>query len=303
MVDNDIVVLVNPDTVLPRATAHALVETLRSRPEVDVVGPRLVGLDGRPGFSTGPFESFGVSVARLLSNRLPSGARRALRRRCRLRQYDLAFQDGPPVAVERLSGAMLAVRSDLLRQTGGLDEGYFMYYEDVEVCLAAWQRGAQVVFLPGVEAVHVGGASSTDPAWTLPHLYRSQLRFAARHSPRTFQLQRLTLLVRAVLHVAVGLARRRGRPLARSTVAWLRVARMTFAAHTVAAAIRPYQAANGSAGGRVSPARPRPAVSLRQVIRTVRAYDTTDTTDDETNQGTRPTEHRRSTSAAPRGAP
>jgi GT2 family glycosyltransferase len=103
-----------------------------------------------------------------------------------------------------------------------------MYYEDEELCLQAWRAGATVAYLPEVEVVHTGGASSADPALVWPHLYRSLLRFQARHRPRTFWIVRAAILLRAVIGVGLGaprdlLAAAQGRP-GRRGLAWGRVA-------------------------------------------------------------------------------
>jgi N-acetylglucosaminyl-diphospho-decaprenol L-rhamnosyltransferase len=238
-VDTDIVLLVNPDAVLPAETAREMIGTLRANPDIGAVGPRLLDANGRAGFSTGPFETIGVFFARLLANRLRGRAREFVRRRTRLRQYDICPAGGEPVAVERLAGAMMAVRTEVFHRAGGLDEGYFMYYEDVELCLAAWQQGLSVVYLPGVHATHIGGASNTDRSWTLPVLARSQLRFVAKHWPRSYQAMRLAVLGHAAAHVVLGLLLRPGRRLDQDTRAWARVARVAWNAHTVPIARQP----------------------------------------------------------------
>lgn len=236
----DIVLLVNPDAMVPAETARAMVGTLRARPDIGVVGPRLLDANGEIGFSTGPFETIGVFVGRLIANRLPARARGFFRRHTRLRQYDICRAGGPPVAVERLAGALMAVRTEVFRRAGGLDEGYFMYYEDVELCLQAWRQGAKVVYLPEADARHIGGASSSDPTWTMPHQARSQLRFVARHWPSSYQAMRLAVLSHATLHVAAGVLRRPGRRLSPATRAWAKVARIACAARTVPIARQPY---------------------------------------------------------------
>jgi GT2 family glycosyltransferase len=129
--------------------------------------------------------------------------------------------------------ACVAVRGSLLRRLGGLDEGYFMYCEDMELCLQSWRAGARVVYLPAVEARHAGGGSSGDRSHVWPHHSRSLLRFHARHRPRTFELVRLTLLARAVFGMALGLVQDVREALAdaprrRRFRAWARIARLTL---------------------------------------------------------------------------
>lgn len=224
----DAVLLVNPDCVLSPGTVGGLTVYLATNPDVGVVGPRLRDHRGIVANSAHPFETALTVLATRFGAGLVPRALRAPLMSAGRRKTHAACRDGAsPVAVDWLSGACLAVRTTLLRSLGGLDAGYFMYYEDEELCLQAWRAGARVVYLPSVEAVHAGGASSGDPVHVWPHLYRSLLRFQARHRPRTYSLVRASILVRALLGVWLGaprdaLALVTRRP-ARRSLAWVRI--------------------------------------------------------------------------------
>lgn len=210
-VDTPVVLLVNPDCVLPPETAWELVALLLHRPDIGVAGPGLVDRHGQAVISAHPFESLtSVVASRFGGSLLPVSVRRLLSGRCRRRLHDTCrTTPGEPLLVpaDWVSGACLAVRTSLLRVLGGLDEGYFLYYEDEELCLQARRRGARVVYLPHLRAAHVGGGSSPDPTVTWPHLYRSMLRFFARHRSRSLPAVRVVVLVRALLGVLLALVR------------------------------------------------------------------------------------------------
>jgi N-acetylglucosaminyl-diphospho-decaprenol L-rhamnosyltransferase len=230
-VDHGIVLLVNPDCVLPASTARALVTLLEQRPEIGVAGPRLVGADGHTAISAHPFESLAsVLASRFGGSLLPEGLRRLLSGKRRRHAYDACRHPGPPTTVDWVSGACMAVRTELLRELGGLDQGYFMYYEDEELCLRAWQRGARVCYVPAVEAIHVGGASSSDPSWIWPHLYRSMLRFFARHRPHSYPAVRAAVLLRALLGLGLAFLCPAPQRAADRARAWVRVARIAVTA-------------------------------------------------------------------------
>jgi len=225
--DADVFLLVNPDCVVPPATARVLLDQLEAEPDVGIAAPRLRREDGAVATSAHPFESAAsVLASRFGGSLLPLSLRRRVARGRRRASYELCRTGTEPMEVDWVSGACLAARGSLLRRLGGLDVGYFMYYEDEELCLQAWQIGARVVYLPGVEARHVGGASSSDPAHVWPHLYRSLLRFQALHRPRTYPLVRSAILVRALIGVTLGAGRALlGRAKAdRRVLAWARVA-------------------------------------------------------------------------------
>ena len=220
--------LVNPDCVVPADTVRALDAFLEEHPDVGLAGPRLREDDGSIQVSAHPLGSFTT----LLANR----ARRVLPRGLANRfgaSWEVTRNATEPTDVGMMIAACVAIRRDLFEKIGGLDEGYFMYLEDMELCLQVRRAGFRIVYLPTVEARHVGGASSGDRSHVWPHHSRSLLRFHARHRPQTFQLVRATLIARAILGMGLGLgqdalAAARHQPAKRRTLAWARVARIAL---------------------------------------------------------------------------
>jgi hypothetical protein len=91
-----------------------------------------------------------------------------------------------------VSGACLLVYRADADAVGGLDERYFMYAEDVDFCAAIRARGRTILFVPGVEVVHLRGRSAASaPAATHEHYRRSQLAFYEKHLPMWAPLLRL----------------------------------------------------------------------------------------------------------------
>ncbi|WP_460520376.1 glycosyltransferase family 2 protein [Flindersiella endophytica] len=235
-VRTDVAVLVNPDCVVAPGSIRILLQTLRDHPEAGIVGPRLVGPDGRPRISAHPFESWRTVLAsRFGGSLLPVRVRRLCSGRYRRAAYD-ACQAGhptPPVAVDWLSGACLAIRTELLTKLGGLDAGYFMYYEDEELCLATWRHGASVLYQPAAQAMHIGGGSSKVACQTWPYLYQSMLRFFRRHRPGSYQVVRSAIFIRALIGMTTGSVRtifasNTGTERVR---VWWRIARLAWSAH------------------------------------------------------------------------
>jgi N-acetylglucosaminyl-diphospho-decaprenol L-rhamnosyltransferase len=232
---SQVVLLVNPDCIVPAATANALVAFLIEHPNVAIVGPRLRDADGSINISARPSFTFGSMLANRARLFFPF-LTPMLARNQGFASYDACLRATEPTDVAMLTGACIAVRGDFLREVGGLDEGYFMYYEDVELCFQARQRNRRIVYLPTVEAVHERGGSSGDRSHVWPLHTRSALRYYAKHRPRTFQLVRLALLGRAVL----GLADPRGH----RRLAWVRVARVALTVPKQSLLSEPAPAAN-----------------------------------------------------------
>lgn len=137
----------NPDAVLPPGAARRLVEVAEGHPKPAVVAPALLNLDG----SLQPMVERTYRLGRALAGMVRiGGANRA----------KPAPADGPPVSVDWVHGAVLLAPADLLRRIDGWDEGYFLYAEDMDLCLRARRAGADVLVVPDVKAPHVSGASS-----------------------------------------------------------------------------------------------------------------------------------------------
>lgn len=145
--NGEYVVLLNSDALPRPGTLTALADLLDRHPEVGVVSPRLVLPDGTPQ----PF-AFG---------RDPS-PRYLLRRGWRRLAQGRALHNwavSRPVRVDWVSGACLMTRRAVLDVAGGLDESFFMYFEDVDFCRRVRQAGWQVVYAPVADCVHLGGQS------------------------------------------------------------------------------------------------------------------------------------------------
>jgi N-acetylglucosaminyl-diphospho-decaprenol L-rhamnosyltransferase len=80
-------------------------------------------------------------------------------------------------ACDWVSGAALAVRKDFFDKIGGFDEGYFMYFEDVDLCYQAHRAGYEVRIIPEARVVHLGGKSITDDSMRKRFYYQSQNYF------------------------------------------------------------------------------------------------------------------------------
>jgi len=148
--------LLNPDTLLPPAALTQMVRLMDSHPDVGVSGPKLVRQDGsldkacRRSFPT-PAVSFFRIVG--LSKLFPKS--RVFGR------YNLTFLDEYEQAeVDAVVGAFMLMRGAALAQAGLLDEAFFMYGEDIDLCYRIKQHGWRIIYYPQVTVVHVKGASS-----------------------------------------------------------------------------------------------------------------------------------------------
>lgn len=119
-------------------------------------------------------------------------------------------------------GAALFLRRDAFRSVGGFDPAYFLFYEEVDLCLRLEQAGWEIASCPAATVRHSGGAS-TRRDW--PESYRRQLaghlRFIRKHhGGAAAERSRRTLIAAVALRAL--LSRGEARAGARRAVPWLR---------------------------------------------------------------------------------
>jgi GT2 family glycosyltransferase len=113
--------------------------------------------------------------------------------------YSAGFDHRSVRDAEFLVGAVMLVRRQTLDEIGAFDASFFMFNEEVDFCYRAHEAGWRVVFYPGAEFVHVGGASTRlDWSRMYREQLRSHLRFLAKHRGEREAEQARRLLVVAM---------------------------------------------------------------------------------------------------------
>ncbi len=197
--------LLNPDAELLGDALPAMVRFLDSHPRVAAVGPRLIYADGRRQHSAFRFPT----LAQVLMDLFPLHGR-LLDSRLNGR-YPPATRPHP---IDHPLGACMLISREALVDVGLLDEGFFMYCEEVDWCLRARKKGWEVYHIPEALAVHHAGQSTGQRRNAmLVQLYASRLRLYRKHYSRLF------LVVASVLtRLGMWAEMRRARRLASSGV-------------------------------------------------------------------------------------
>lgn len=190
----DLFWLLNPDTVARPGALAALTLFLADRPEVGLAGSRLEHPDGVAQNSTFPFPSVlgefegglrFAPVSRWLRDRavfqpIPGGRRR----------------------VDWVAGASLMVRREVFDAVGLLDERYFMYYEEVDLCRRAATAGWPCWYVPESRVVHLVGQSSDVTSAAGSTRRRPRYWFEARKLYFVTHHGRLGTVAANLLHLA-----------------------------------------------------------------------------------------------------
>lgn len=186
----ELVLLLNPDTIVPPRAIETLAAALESTPGAAIAGPRLLDATGRAELSFGPMIS---PLAELRQKLLVVGSDRGLppftwtveRMTSRRRRVDW------------VSGACLLIRRADLEAVSLLDERFFMYTEDVDLCAAVRARGREVIFVPEATVTHVRGTSrASAPRASSAAYRRSHVAFYEKHHPGWAPLLRAYLRLR-----------------------------------------------------------------------------------------------------------
>ena len=202
------VLLLNPDATIDGESLSQLVAVLESDERVGAVAPRIIASDGSLDFSQRRFPRLRSTYARALF--LHRIFPRAPWSDETIREVDRYERPG---SVEWVSGACMMLRRSALELVNGLDERFFMYCEDKDLCRRLWDQGLEVRYEPRATARHHGGASAPR-ASLLPVLTASRVLYAEKHDNRLVTvLERAGLGLEALTRIVVsrgGLRRRTG---------------------------------------------------------------------------------------------
>jgi GT2 family glycosyltransferase len=167
------VMLLNPDTEVKPGSLDVLVNFLEGESQAAAAGAKLVSPDGGLQSSCHPELTLPREMWRLFH----------LDTLHRYGTYNMHKWDPKsPRQVDVLQGAALVLRSEALEQVGLLDEDYFMYTEEVDLCFRLRKAGWRLYWIPEAEVLHYGGQSTKLVAEKMfLALYESRLKFFRKH--------------------------------------------------------------------------------------------------------------------------
>jgi len=194
-------VVLNSDARVEPGAIGRMLALLEANPRAALVAPALYYPDGRP--QPAAFKFPGLVQIALDLYPIDRLTDRGLNGRIRAAQ---------PTQIDHPLGACMLIRRAAWQDVGPLDEGYFMYLEEIDWCRRARARGWQIWHHPGARVIHHGGAStSQQPEAMLAQLWLARLRYYQRYHGPAYN---------RIVHglVRMGL-RRRGSRLQRRTSA------------------------------------------------------------------------------------
>ncbi len=210
--------ILNSDAWLAEGALRRLVAFADEHPEAAIVGPRLLNPDGTLQRSVRGFPTLWRLATEYLFLRKLAPRSRALNA-----FYAAGFEHDEVREADFLMGACMLVRREAVEQVGPLDDAFFLFSEETDWAYRFRQAGWKVLFFPGAECVHVGGASHGGRLFR--ENVRGHLRFLAKHRGDRYAERARRLLRAATLLRGVLFRGERGR-MYRETADWLASARM-----------------------------------------------------------------------------
>lgn len=190
------ILLLNSDTIVRSGAIDTLAQFLDNHQRVGAVGARLLNADSSLQYSCSPLPGLGREFKRMFH--LPG-----------VRQdgyYEMADWDiNTSRQVGVLLGACMLIRRKALDQVGLLDEDYFMYTEEVDLCYRIARAGWQLFWVPAAEVVHFGGQSTRQASDEMfLRLYESKLLYFRKHHGRFKSLiYKLILMAASLLRLSL----------------------------------------------------------------------------------------------------
>lgn len=182
-IDAEAYVLLNSDTLIEKGTFARLLDAMDREPRAGIIGPSMTDHDGTPESSHFRFLRPCTELVRAANTgpvtRLFAG-------------FDPVMpRSSVPVESEWVGFACVLLRRAMIEEIGTLDEGYFMYFEDVDFCQRARKAGWKVLYWPDSRMVHLMGRSSSvttkggQAARAPRYYYEARARYLAKFYGRT----------------------------------------------------------------------------------------------------------------------
>lgn len=171
---NTLFAVLNPDIRLEGDPFPSLIDAL-SKSGAAIAAPAVVNPDGALEDSVRYFPTFSGLIAKTL--RLSSGKI----------HFDAGSEQFCP---DWVAGMFMLFRRDAYADLAGFDEGFFLYYEDVDICVRAWREGMTIVICPSVSVVHEARRDSHRSMRHMRWHLASMARYFAKHFGRLPRVRR-----------------------------------------------------------------------------------------------------------------
>jgi GT2 family glycosyltransferase len=194
------ILILNPDCVLlDKDVLSKMIAYMDSNHEIGIIGPKILNPDGSLQFSARHFPNMFAGIFRqtVLGKMFPDNRF--------VRQYLMTdFPHDQIFDVDWLSGSAMFVRKKMIEEIGMLDERFFMYCEDVDLCKRAHLANWRVVYYPEVKITHrIGAASDKNAVGMVKQHHKSMYKYFLKYNSKSPRIL-LAPLVLIALKIRMG---------------------------------------------------------------------------------------------------
>jgi GT2 family glycosyltransferase len=201
----------NPDTVFQPGLIDGLLDFMEAHPQAGIITPKVLNRDGtlqkqcrRSEANLWDALTYALGLSRLFPRSRVFG------------RYLLEYLPEDELAeVDAVSGSCMVVRQAVFEQIGYLDEQFFAFQEDADICVRARQAGWKVYYVPQAQIIHYGGQGGTGHvpyrgviAWHRSYYLYYRKHFARSHFFLLNGLVYLGILARLILRLGLNLLRK-----------------------------------------------------------------------------------------------
>lgn len=179
----DFIVLVNPDCVLVPDTIERMLRVATRRPNIWLCGGRLQNPDGteQRGSRRETLTPWRAVVELLRLDRIAPN-------HPYFRRFH-QFEDGSikgNIEVPAVSGAFMMIRKEAYEHLGGMDEKFFIHFDDADLCMRVWKEGGQVIFCGDIPILHYRSSSDVSQTFVEWHKAKGLGYFFRKHFGDTY---------------------------------------------------------------------------------------------------------------------
>lgn len=182
-IEGEFLLILNPDILLKEKNALSkMVAYLENNSDIGLLGPKQINDNGEIAMTVRAWPNFFLQVARRTFLRHIPGLKKMV-------EYDeMRYLDYNEIQdVDWLQSSCVMMRKKLWNEIGGLDEAYFLFMSDPELCWQVWKKGFRVVYYPSMQVfadgkrVSAGGFKTFFKNWVLRQHVKDSLKYNSKH--------------------------------------------------------------------------------------------------------------------------
>lgn len=174
------ILALNPDTIVSDGFFESALRYIQDNEDAGIIGPKILNMDGNVQGSARSFPTPLTALfgrASLLTRFFPNNPI------TRANILTTKSDGKTPMQVDWVSGACVLLRRKALDEVGYLDERFFIYWEDADLCRRMWQKGWKVVYFPQATIFHhVGGSTRKKPIRSIFEFHKSVYRLFNKYN-------------------------------------------------------------------------------------------------------------------------